>query len=401
MRSPKRSIEIKNLEEAKAELKAIGVDPAGIRIMVQKAVHRAIKIKGIRPIPANIIKQEMLSRGGEVAVSYGALNQSVSKTDILIFGTEKQIIELSEKLGEHQFGLPELGRQIKALLDCFEENPRPIKVGRLKMDFGRRTYIMGILNVTPDSFSDAGKFMSFDEAVSHAKRMAEDGADIIDIGGESTRPGSKAVSSSEEKKRVIPIIKKLSKDKDIVISIDTTKADVAEEALSAGAHMVNDISGLHFDKKIAKVVAKIGVPIVLMHIKGIPRTMQGNPVYNDLVGEILDYLEDGIKVAESSGINREKIIIDPGIGFGKTADHNLDIIRKLGEFRSLGRPVLIGTSRKAVIGKVLDLPSEERLEGTAATVAASICNGADIVRVHDVPEMVRVVKMTDAIVRRR
>lgn len=397
---PIRVTEIKTLEEARKELEAIGVDTSGVRIMAPKAVHRALKLKGVKPIPANIIKQEMLSRGGEVAVAYGALDQSISKTDLLIFGTERQILELSEKLKQHQFGLPEIAKEIKNTLNCFESSPKPIRVGKLKMDFGKRTYITGILNVTPDSFSDGGKFIKIDDAVSHAKKMIENGADIIDIGGQSTRPGAKKISASLEKKRVIPVIEKLSKEKNTVISIDTTKSEVAKAALDSGAHMVNDISGLHFDKKVAKVTAEFGVPIALMHIKGTPKSMQRKPHYEDLIGEILDYLEERIEIAKSSGVAEEKIIVDPGIGFGKTVKHNLDIIKKLREIRSLGRPVLIGTSRKSVIGSVLDLPVEERLEGTAATVAASICNGADIVRVHDVAEMVRIVKMTDAMVRR-
>jgi dihydropteroate synthase len=258
---------------------------------------------------------------------------------------------------------------------------------------------MGVLNVTPDSFSDGGYFLDSEAAVRHGQQMIRDGADIIDIGGESTRPGSEAVPAEEEIDRIVPVIAKLAKR--TIISVDTTKAEVAEAALAAGADMVNDVSGLRFDPALAKLVAEKGVPLSLMHIKGKPRDMQNDPVYSDLMSEVISYLEEGLAIAQKAGILLEKIIVDPGIGFGKTVEHNLEIMARLKELKGLGRPVLVGTSRKSVIGKVLDLPVEERLEGTAATVALAIANGADIVRVHDVRAMSRVARMTDAIVRRR
>jgi dihydropteroate synthase len=271
---------------------------------------------------------------------------------------------------------------------------------KFSFDFSQRTYIMGILNVTPDSFSDGGLYFDKHTAIERAYKMVEDGADIIDIGGESTRPGSESITIDEELRRTIPVIKALAKDIKVPLSIDTYKSEVAKRALDAGASMVNDISGLRFDPEMSKVVSEYKVPVVIMHIKGTPRNMQVNPVYEALVPEIMDYLKEGIRIAIKAGIAEDKIIIDPGIGFGKTFDHNLEIIKNLYEFTFLEKPILIGPSRKAFIGKILgDVPVTERLEGTAAAIALSIVNGANIVRVHDVKEMVRVAKVADAIKR--
>lgn len=265
-------------------------------------------------------------------------------------------------------------------------------------DFFQRTYVMGILNVTPDSFSDGGKYLNKDHAVKQALRMQEDGADIIDIGGESTRPGAEKISVKEEIGRVVPVIEALANKIKIPISIDTYKSEVAEAALMAGASIVNDISSLRFDKKMPEVAARHNVPVIIMHIKGTPKNMQKNPAYVALIPEITDYLREGIRIARNAGIADDRIIIDPGIGFGKTVEHNLEIINRLNEFTGLEKPILLGPSRKAFIGKILGgLPVTERLEGTAAAVAIGIFNGANIVRVHDVREMVKVARLADAI----
>jgi len=268
------------------------------------------------------------------------------------------------------------------------------------LDFSKKTYIMGVLNVTPDSFSDGGLFFDEKKAIERALRLIEDGADIIDIGGESTRPGSEPVSMEEEIRRTIPVIKAISKSIKIPISIDTYKAEVARRALDAGASIVNDISGLRFDPDMPKVVSEYNVPVIIMHIKGRPKDMQQNPVYEALIPEIMDYLRISIRLATKFGIPDDMIIIDPGIGFGKTFEHNLEIIKNLKEFTLLGKPVAVGVSRKAFIGKILgDVPPSERLEGTASAVAISIFNGANIIRVHDVKEMAKVAKVADAIKR--
>jgi len=259
---------------------------------------------------------------------------------------------------------------------------------------------MGILNVTPDSFSDGGRYFDKASAIRRAYEMVEEGADIIDVGGESTRPGSEPVPLQEEIDRTIPVIEEISKKIKVPVSIDTYKAEVARRALDAGASIVNDISGLRFDPEMPKVVSQYKVPVVIMHIKGTPKDMQANPIYEALIPEITDYFRESIRLAVESGITEDKIIIDPGIGFGKTFDHNLEIIKNLREFTLLEKPLLVGVSRKAFIGKILgDAPVSERLEGSEAAAAISILNGANIIRVHDVKEMKKVALVADAIKR--
>ena len=277
--------------------------------------------------------------------------------------------------------------------------PAPIRAGGLTMRFGERPFIMGILNVTPDSFSDGGKYLEHDRAVEQALALVEAGADILDVGGESTRPGSQAVSAPDEIDRVIPVIEKIAKWTTVAISIDTTKARVAEAALAAGAAMINDVSALRFDSKMGKVVARAGVPLTVMHMRGVPGTMQSGPIhYDDLMGEVADFLSQAVSRAKAAGIREDQVIVDPGIGFGKTPEHNLIILNRLSELAVLGRPILVGASRKAFIGKVLGLEVGERLFGTSAAVAAAVLNGADIVRVHDVKPMREVAMVARAIV---
>jgi len=271
--------------------------------------------------------------------------------------------------------------------------------GETTFEFEKRTYLMGILNVTPDSFSDGGRFYDQTDAVLHAYQMLKDGADIIDVGGESTRPGAEAISIEEELRRIIAVIQKIRQKSGIPISVDTYKSQVAIEALKAGANIVNDISGLHFDEKMADVIADKGASVVIMHIKGTPKDMQINPRYTDVVKEVSDYLADAVERARKKGI--KQIIVDPGIGFGKTVEQNLELICRLDELRVIGVPILIGVSRKSFIGKILETAVEARLEGTAAAVTASIMHGADIVRVHDVREMRRVAMVADAIRRQK
>ena len=266
-----------------------------------------------------------------------------------------------------------------------------------RMNLSSRTHIMGALNVTPDSFSDGGKFLKLEDAVRQGMKMAVEGADIIDVGGESTRPGSDPVSIQEELARVIPVIRSLSKRIDVPISIDTYKAKVAKEALDTGAQMINDISALRFDPEMKKVACEFEAPIVLMHIKGTPKNMQKDPWYEDVISEITEYLRQSIQMAQKAGIDKEKIIIDPGIGFGKRLEDNLNVLKNLKKFSILECPILIGCSRKSFIGKILDLPIDERLEGSLASLAVAVMNGANIVRVHDVKESKRVVRLVDAI----
>ena len=269
------------------------------------------------------------------------------------------------------------------------------------LDLSSRTHVMGVINVTPDSFSDGGEFFEKERAVDQALHFAADGADLIDIGGESTRPYSKGISAEEEMNRVIPVIEALKKELTLPISIDTLKSQVAREALRCGASMVNDISALRSDPGMASVVADADVPVILMHMKGTPADMQAHPTYDDVAAEIIDFLRKAIDQAVSWGIRRERIIVDPGIGFGKTFDHNLEILKELGRFQCLDAPILVGSSRKAFIGRILDKKVHERDTGTMATVAASVMNGAHIVRVHNVKQAVETVKVIDAIKRGR
>ena len=273
------------------------------------------------------------------------------------------------------------------------------RVGERVFDCSERTFVMGILNVTPDSFSDGGRFLDRATAVAHATRMVDDGADILDVGGESTRPGSTPVSADEELERVHPLIERLAELHPAVpISIDTRKADVAAEALDAGATIVNDVSG-GADPAMFDVVRDREAAVVLMHMRGDPTTMQEAPHYDDVVGEVHEYLRQRIETAELAGIDPERIAIDPGIGFGKDLDHNLELMHGVDALLDLGRPVLVGPSRKKFIGTILDLPVEERVEGTVGAVVWMVARGAHLVRVHDVREVVRAVRVSDAIAR--
>lgn len=261
------------------------------------------------------------------------------------------------------------------------------------LDYGKRTYIMGILNVTPDSFSDGGDFNSVEKALKHAKEMVAEGADMVDIGGESTRPGHTYVDSEEEIRRVVPVIKALREELSVPMSIDTYKADVAEEALKLGVEMVNDVWGLRRDENMANVVAKYDAEVCIMH------NQDGTEYDKDIMESIKDFLNESIKMALDAGVKKEKIVLDPGIGFGKTFEQNLEVLRRLGELRELGYPILLGTSRKSVIGNVLHLEPKDRVEGTVATTVLGVRDGVDIVRVHDITENLRAAKMADAIYR--
>jgi dihydropteroate synthase len=264
-----------------------------------------------------------------------------------------------------------------------------LRCGDYELDLRKKTMIMGIVNVTPDSFSDGGRFYDIDRAVEHAKRLVADGADIIDIGGESTRPGAEKVSLEEELRRVIPVVKEVAQEIDVPISIDTYKAEVAKQAIEAGAHIINDVWGAKADAKMAEVAAFYDVPIILMHNR---HDLQ----YRDLISDMISDLMESVAIAKRAGVRDENIILDPGIGFAKTLEHNLEIMRRLDEFAKLGYPLLLGTSRKRFIGHVLDLPVNERVEGTGATVCLGIVKGAHIVRVHDVLPIARMAKMMDA-----
>lgn len=389
-------ISIENLVDASKEMERIGCHKKGIEIMAPKAVFKAVKIKNISATAANILKQDMLSRGGEVATSRGTIDQSDKNTDVILFGTNTQYRSLTKRLMAQQFGLNQLAQEIELLLNNCEKLPEPI----LGMEFGKRTYLMGILNVTPDSFSDGGNFSDKEKAISHAREMISEGVDIIDVGGESTRPGAKEISIEEELDRVIPVISKL-KNENSIISIDTRKSAVAEKAIEAGAKIINDVSGGRFDENMALVAARHNVPIIIMHMKGTPENMQNDPVYDDLIYEILKYFEESIEAMIKAGVKKENIILDPGIGFGKTLDHNLEILNRLDEFKCFSLALCIGVSRKSFIGRILNEENpKNRDDGTSAAVALAISRKVDIIRIHNIHLMKKIAAVSDAVTRR-
>jgi dihydropteroate synthase len=380
-------------------MNSIGVDKCGIDIMLPKADEIVVKTGHISTIAANILKQHLLSLGADAAVARWAITGSRKPTDCLITANESQLNRLTDKLKNQPFGLRKLSAELKELLDNYKRSEFRLKARNYELDLGRKTHIMGIVNATPDSFSGDGIYRrGIDlDILELARQMVKDGADIIDIGGESTRPGSRRISAKEEIKRIKPLFKIIAKNLKIPLSVDTYKSEVAKAALDEGASIVNDVSGLRFDKRMVKLVAKYQAAVAIMHMRGVPKTMQKNVHYKSLIDEIISYLKESISRALDAGIRHESIVIDPGIGFGKTRENNLEILNNLSEFKSLGFPILVGSSRKSFIGLTLNKPEADRIMGTAASVALSIANGAHLVRVHDISQMYDVVKMANAI----
>ena len=399
-KSRPKCLHLRSSYEALEVLRKIDCDPYGIEAMLPKMVHHNILLEGIKCNIANIIKQEMLSVGGDAAVSRSAVSCSVKETDCVIMGTAKQIQRLSDKISIQPLGLSIISKAIKGLLANVSKDLFILKTCRREIVLGEKTEIMGILNVTPDSFSDGGLFKDTDDAVEYGLKMMEEGADIIDVGGESSRPGAVSVPLEEEIARVIPVIKGLERSIKIPISIDTTKAEVARIAVENGADIVNDISAMILDRQMANAVADTGAAIILMHMRGTPKDMQkGDLSYRSLRGDIIEFLQDKMEKAQMAGISPEHIMVDPGIGFGKTGEDSMRLLKYLSEFRVLGRPIVTGPSRKAFIGKITGGGPTERIEGTAAAVTAAIMNGTNVVRVHDVKAMKKVAAMADAILR--
>lgn len=383
-----RIVQANDSSQIKEMLREIRVDRYGINIMLPKAIGYLLRMNSVSNITANILKQQMLSLGGDVAVSRDSLTGRRSKTDCLLIGNLSQLNQLGQKLKLQPFGLKDVARDLSRLLDDYRKDEFVIHLPRQRLVLRKgRCYIMGVLNLTPDSFSGDGLYgTAQEEIIRRAEEMASDGADIIDIGGESSRPGAKSISLKEELGRVVPVIKALSKKIKVPLSVDTCKPEVARAALDNGAQIVNDISGLK-SAMMRKVVSRYNAAAVIMHMKGSPRTMQKNPQYPSLIDEILKYLEEALLRSADAGISRERIIIDPGLGFGKTAEHNLEILKNLKDFKVLGRPILAGPSRKSFIGKILHSGPGERVFGTVAACVLAADNGAKIVRVHDVKEI--------------
>ena len=413
-------------EELRAALAAVGADPEGVAAMLPKGRLLLLRLDGVSTTGAHIVKEHMLAWEADAALSTGAYRGMEATTDLLLLGNERAVRGTLAALREE--ALPELRALAEEARGALDNALAPervaLRIGRRAFVWGERAYIMGIVNVTPDSFSgdgllggageasageaSAGGEAVVDAAVQQALRMLDEGADILDVGGESTRPGGQPVDAEVEASRVLPVIEALRRETDAPISIDTYKASVARQALDAGADMINDVWGMAMDPELAPLAARRGVPVVLMHNRSKPRDaaqearLGGRYVgvkYTDLLGDVIRELGALIEAAEEAGVARERIIVDPGIGFGKTVEQNLRLLNHLDALRVLGLPILAGPSRKSFIGYTLDLPPEERTEGTAAAVAMAVARGADIVRVHDVRVMARVARMTGAILR--
>ena len=372
-------------------MNSLEVSDSGISIMEGRFGTKTFIVTDISTPAANVVKQHVLALGGEAAVPAYSVNCSKPKCDLIFSVRKDKLPPLLKKFRTQCWKLPEVAN----IIENYLKDKAPWFSFRHDLIDVSKPSVMGILNVTPDSFSDGGNYTRVEKAVEQAFKMAEDGADIIDIGGESVRPGFIPISAEDELNRVMPVIIALKKDHTfpLPISIDTYKAAVAEEALKMGVEMVNDVYGFKADQKLAKVVADYNVPICLMHNRS-------STDYKNLIADIIEEINESIQLAHQAGIKDEQIIIDPGIGFGKDLQQNLDVMYYLREFNSLGYPLLLGTSRKSMIGKTLHLPLEKRVEGTAATVAYGISAGVSLVRVHDVLQMRRVADMTDAMVRR-
>lgn len=394
-----RLLSARTVQDGKRMLSELGCDQAGATIMAPKMVHLAVSVEDVQARAATIIKQVLLSRGGECATPRDMLTADGADTfTVIMMGTASQFRRAAGNLSMQPFGLRALSEEIMALLETLESRwgAGRLEVGGHALPLGERTLVMGVVNVTPDSFSESGENYDLDAARATALRMVEAGADIIDIGGESTRPGADPVGPQEELRRTIPLVEALASE-GVPISIDTYKSEVASSALDAGACIINDISGLRFDPVMVELAAGRDVPVIIMHMHGEPGNMQENPVYDDLVADICRFLRERAAYAEENGVARGRILVDPGIGFGKTVQHNLQIMSRLQEFAALPYPLVLGTSRKRFIGAVLDRPVDQRIWGTAATCAFAVAKGVDVVRVHDVEQMVEVVRMADAL----
>ncbi len=399
MREDKRIFLLRKyyMSDLKRRFENIGVHPGGIKIMEPKFSFLVFYITNLTPLECNILKQEALSCGAEAAVPMRAVECKFRRGDIFLSGTIKELEQLSQKLKIEPFFLKRIGQEIE---ETIQEKKRPyFKISSKKrLSSDKRPIIMGILNITPDSFSDGGRFFNFQDAVKHGMSLCEDGADIIDIGGESTRPGSLGISTKEEIKRVIPVIKYLAKEINIPISIDTTKSEVAEAALDNGAKIINDISGLRFDRKMAKIAARYDCGLIIMHTRSRPRTMQKGIIhYKNLLADITDYLARSIEIACDAGANFENIAIDPGIGFGKTVEQNIQIIKDILAFRTLKRPVLIGASRKSFLGHITGRDVNAREDATTAIHTIIASYGADILRVHNVKATMDAIRVSRAL----
>lgn len=381
------------------ELKKIGVHPASVETFMNKSAILPLKVLKVRTPAANIIKQEMLACGGDCAIHAGCVVCSQDHSDILLLGTRKHYRLLLQKMAMMPyFGLPKLCEELQSFLE--EPMLKTILADNRTLVYDH-VIVMGILNITPDSFYAGSRIGSIEEVINRAGKMLSDGAEILDIGGESTRPGSDSVTSQEEIARIVPVINALRKEyPKSILSVDTYHAETAKAALEAGADIINDISAMEYDERMIDVVIKSNAPIILMHMRGTPKNMQQNTEYNNVVEDVTKYLYERAAMLRGHDFPKEKIILDPGIGFAKNVEQNLKIMQGLSEMTGSEYPVLLAASRKSTIGKVLgDIPPEERLSGTIATSLQAVYAGANMVRVHDVKENAQAIRMLEAILK--
>ena len=393
-----------NPELLPGAIASIGAHPASVPIFTHKAAIVPYKLLQVRTPAANILKQEMLAAGGDAVVPTGCIVNADKYVDVLLLGTLKQYKLLLKKLELMQyFGLKQVAEELQAAVDSALA-PQTLKT--ILADGRVLTYdkmcVMGILNITPDSFYASSRVPVLDDVLTRAGQMLEQGAQILDIGGESTRPGSDSVDGEEERRRVLPMVAALRKEyPEAILSVDTYRADTAEAALEAGADIINDISAMEADPHMLDVAVRTKAPIILMHMRGTPKNMQQNCQYQDVVQEVAVYLAERAQQLRECGVGRDKIILDPGIGFAKDVEQNLRLMRDLHVLTSFGYPVLLAASRKSTIGAVLGgVLADERLEGTIATSLQAVYAGAQMVRVHDVLENVRAIRMLEAILRK-
>ncbi len=384
--------------EVEAELEKVAPHARGWEVLRGKALFLAVKLHGVGYREANIAKQEMLGSGGDVATGKGTADFTQEATDIVILGTQQQYRRFLARMRRQPFQCKALAAEVQEALGNYRRDDYRLELRGRTLDLATPR-IMGILNVTPDSFSDGGRHDEPGAALARAQAMVAEGADVVDVGGESTRPGAEPVALEEEWRRVGPILKVLVDALPCPISIDTYKAEVARRALDLGVGMVNDVTGLG-DPVMVKVVARHDVPAVVMHMRGDPRIMQVDPQYGDVVGEVLDFLRGRTAAAVAGGVGRERLVVDPGIGFGKTPDHNLQLLHHLAEFRSLGFPILVGVSRKGFLGHLTGEAVEGHLEASITAAALAYERGARILRVHDVAPTTRALRVAHALLKR-
>ncbi|MCP3137579.1 dihydropteroate synthase [Pyxidicoccus xibeiensis] len=396
-----RPITVDRPEDLVLAFRRMGLPTSAREYLLEKLPHAQLLLTGLTKDTGRFLQslhERATAPGQEEYPAWVAGDAKARPGTGLLSGRKEQFDRLVAAVRAEPGVPPELATALERALEAGKA-PAALVLGGRTFEWGSRTYIMGIVNVTPDSFSDGGRYLGAEAAIAHGMALAEAGADLLDVGGESTRPGSQPVSAEEELARVLPVLEGLRARTPVPLSVDTTKAAVAREALKAGAHLINDITGFTTDPDLPRVVAEAGAACCLMHIQGTPATMQQAPRYDDLVDEVLAFLEGAVARAVAAGVPRGRVLLDPGIGFGKTFDHNLFLLRRLGELRVLGLPLLVGTSRKGFLGKLTGgKPAAERLAATLGSVAAvAVVGGADVVRVHDVAEARDALAVADAL----